>query len=94
MEIISSILKLNDKRSSVFDKVQKDGENLKKSLDGAIKRHDEIDKKSQKASSSQSSFFKGILGESIIQKYLNMITNQLDSAIKRFDLLNKCPNIM
>ena len=42
--------------SSVLDNVQKAGENTKKTFDGAIKKLDEMDKKSQKASSSQSCF--------------------------------------
>lgn len=71
--------------------------NVKKSGNEQNNLNNKIDETANKmnnATNASNSFFKSLMGASIVQKVFGLITGQVDNAINRLDTLNNYPKVM
>lgn len=71
--------------------------NIKKSGNEQNNLNNKIDETANKmnnATNASNSFFKSLMGASIVQKVFSLITGQVDNAINRLDILNNYPKVM
>ena len=94
MATIKSTLQLQDKMSRVFNNISRAANETGNSFDNVGTKVAKMNNKLSKASGMTSSFMKGFLGASAIQKVFGMITSGLDSAIDRYDTLNNYIKVM
>lgn len=85
--------KINAAKAAI-DKVNADYEKLKQEIDGAGNSQEQLNKKLSEGTSHAQSFVKGMLGLSVVQKTLSLITGQLDSAMKRMDRMSNFDRTM
>lgn len=79
---------------TAFKKATEDISKAEQSLNKYKKELDDVNSKSNAATTSSNSFFKSLLGASLVQKGLSLVNSRLDSAISRYDTLQNYPKVM
>lgn len=69
------------------DKVNAGYEKTKEEINKTSDNQEKLNKKLSEGTSSATSFVKGMMGLSVVQKTLSLITGQFDSAMKRMDTM-------
>lgn len=105
---LSSIVKAMHSTLSAMQSVEKQNSNLGKSFQKAQQNITQAEKELKlfdnqinktknnmnSGNATASSFFKSLLGASVVQKTIGMISGQVSNAIQRFDTLNNYINVM
>ena len=78
--------KINAAKAAI-DKVNADYEKMKEEINKTSDNQEKLNKKLSEGKSSATSFVKGMMGLSVVQKVLSLITGQIDSAMKRMDTM-------
>ena len=84
----------NQNLGESYAKASSQIELAEKSLNDFNNELNNSDKLLTKGTSSSNSFLKSLLGFSAINKVLNLVTGQLDSAVSRMDTMNNFPKVM
>lgn len=94
MATISNTLRLQDAMSSVLQRIQRNSSEVESTFGKVGKSLNTMSNGMNSAKVSASSFLSSLLKFGAIQKIFGMITNQLNSAISRFDTLNNYTKVM
>lgn len=78
--------KLTEARRAI-DRVNAEYEEVKETIKKTSDNQEQLNQKLSASKASATSFVKGMMGLSVVQKVLSMITGQLDSAMKRMDTM-------
>lgn len=83
-----------NKAYSAYEKLNQNIRDAENEVSNFNNRIDDMNDKINNATKSSNSLFKTLMGFSIVQKIIGVITNQLDSAIKRMDTMTNFKKTM
>lgn len=83
-----------DAMTDNINNASKGSKNYKNDLEDATNQQQYFNNSLNEGTKASSSFFNSLMGFSVVQKLLNIVTSQFGSAIDRLDTMNNYPKVM
>ena len=83
-----------DAMTENMNNASKGSNNYKNNLEDATNQQQYFNNSLNEGTKASSSFFNSLMGFSVVQKLLSLVTSQFDSAIDRLDTMNNYPKVM